>query len=251
MIVYFSGTGNSKYCAKMIASKLDDEIVDVFSYIKNGIAGEFITGKPWVFVTPTYAWQLPRIFVDFMRSANFDGSTDAYFVMTCGSDIGNAGEHIAELCRDKGLNFKGVLEVVMPENYIALFKAPDAQESKKIIEKACPVIENGIELIRKGENFPDKNITFADKKKSGITNKLFYKVTVTAKHFYVTDKCISCGKCAESCPLNNITITDGKPVWGEACTHCMACICGCPTEAVEYANSSKGKVRYQCVEYSD
>jgi len=249
MIIYFTGTGNSRYCAKMIAEKLGDEMVDVFHYIKDGIAGEFITGKPWVFVTPTYAWQLPRIFVDFMRSANFDGSKDAYFVMTCGSDIGNAGEYIAELCREIGLNYKGVLEVVMPENYIAMFKAPDAKESAEIIEKAVPVLENGIKLIQNGKNLPEKEVNFTDRKKSGLTNKLFYKVTVTAKHFYTTDACIGCGKCAESCVLGNITLTDGKPKWGDKCTHCMACICGCPTEAVEYGNHAKGKVRYQCVEY--
>ena len=37
MIIYFTGTGNSRYCAKMIAEKLGDEMVDVFHYIKDGI----------------------------------------------------------------------------------------------------------------------------------------------------------------------------------------------------------------------
>lgn len=48
------------------------------------------------------------------------------------------------------------------------------------------------------------------------------------------------------CPLNNITLEDGKPLWGGNCTHCMACISYCPTEAIEYGRRSVGKPRYRC-----
>nr|WP_264291386.1 MULTISPECIES: hypothetical protein [unclassified Dorea] len=30
----------------------------------------------------------------------------------------------------------------------------------------------------------------------------------------------------------------------DACTHCMACICYCPAEAIEYGKKSVGKPRY-------
>ena len=46
------------------------------------------------------------------------------------------------------------------------------------------------------------------------------------------------------CPLNNIHLENSKPVWGKNCTHCMACICYCPKEAIEYGRKSKGKPRY-------
>jgi len=50
----------------------------------------------------------------------------------------------------------------------------------------------------------------------------------------------------KECPLNNIHLKENKPVWDKECTHCMACICKCPTEAIEYGKNSVGKVRYQC-----
>ncbi|MGN0634034.1 MAG: EFR1 family ferrodoxin [Oscillospiraceae bacterium] len=67
---------------------------------------------------------------------------------------------------------------------------------------------------------------------------------ISAKKFYVSDKCSGCGKCAERCPLNNIKTAGGKPVWGNDCTHCMACIAGCPNEAIEYGKKTIGKPRY-------
>ena len=35
-----------------------------------------------------------------------------------------------------------------------------------------------------------------------------------------------------------------KPVWGGNCTHCMACICRCGVESIEYGKKSLGKPRY-------
>ena len=58
------------------------------------------------------------------------------------------------------------------------------------------------------------------------------------------NKCVGCGKCAQLCPLNNIHLENGKPMWGDTCTHCMACISACPTQAIEYKKISVGKPRY-------
>lgn len=248
MIVYFSGTGNSRYCAQMIADKLGDEPVNCGEYIKNGIAADLISDR-WVFVSPTYSWQIPHIFRDFIRSASFSGGKDAWFVMTCGGDIGNAGEHLRSLCSEKGLNYKGVLQVVMPENYVAMFSVPGEEESAKIVKDAAPCLEAGIDRIGKGEDFPDWKHGFIDKLKSGPVNTGFNKYWVKAEKFHVSDSCIGCGKCAGLCVLNNISIKDGKPVWGQNCTHCMACICNCPVGAIEYGKASVGKPRYKCIEY--
>lgn len=46
--------------------------------------------KPGCLCPPTYAWQLPRVFREFIRTGSFQGSREAYFVMTCGGETGNA-----------------------------------------------------------------------------------------------------------------------------------------------------------------
>ena len=251
MIVYFSGTGNSRYCAEFFAKRLEDDLLDCANHIRHQIAADLISGKPWVFVAPTYAWQLPLVFRDFIRSGSFMGSTDAWFVMTCGSDIGNAEAYIRPLCEEKGLSFRGVLEVVMPENYIAMFDVPDKTKAEKIVAAALPTLELGASCITENRDFPQKQIGMKDKAKSGKVHDMFYKKFVTDRHFYAADGCVSCGKCVESCVLGNIRLVNGKPVWDGSCTHCMACICGCPVEAIEYGKKSQGKHRYWCETYKD
>ena len=244
MVVYFSGTGNSRYCAQALASHLQDDLLDSAHYIKHQIAAELISGKPWVFVSPTYAWQIPHVFADFIRSGSFSGNEEAYFVMTCGSEIGNAGAELQKLCKESGLRFRGVYQVVMPENYIVMFNAPEEKEAAEIVAAARPSISEAAALIRAGKDFPSSQVTAMDKLKTDKMNWGMYRFFMKAFGFHTTAACTGCGLCAERCVLNNISMKNGKPVWGERCTQCLACICGCPTEAIEYGNKTKGKPRY-------
>ena len=249
MIVYFSGTGNSRWCADLLADHLQDETLDSFGYIRNGIAADLISGKPWVFVCPTYAWKIPRIFEQFIRSGNFMGEQEAYFVLTCGAGVGGAGAFLEELCQSVGLRYMGILEVVLPENYIAMFPVPDETKSRKIFEKARPVLLEGVYHIKQKQPFPGKKPSAVGRLQSKLINDVFYSRFIKADPFTVSDKCIGCGKCVDACVLGNVALQDGKPVWGQNCTHCMACICGCPVEAIEYGRMSKGKRRYQAPSY--
>lgn len=249
MILYFSGTGNSRYCAELLADRLQDRCLDSFRFIRDGVAGEFTSATPWVFVSPTYAWQPPRVFVRFLETGRFSGCRDAYFVMTCGSDIGNPAPALRALCGRKGLDFRGVLPVVMPENYIALFQTPAPDQALPLVEKARPRLRRAAARIAAGRPFPERRTTLLDALKSGPVNTAFYRFQVRSRAFTVSEACRSCGKCAALCPLGNIRLQGGRPLWGDACTHCMACICGCPAHAIEYGHASRGKPRYQCPSY--
>lgn len=246
MVVYYSGTGNSRYCAQLLADRLGDGLVDAFEYLKHRTAAELASGSPWVFVCPTYAWRIPRIFEEFIRTSCFSGSKEAYFVMTCGGEIGNAGAYLETLCKDTDMDYRGVLEVLMPENYVAMFPVPGDEEAGRIVEKAVPVLEQGASCIAAGKKLPPHRATITGRLKSTVVNPIFYPLIVKDRKFYATEQCISCGKCAEVCVLNNVKLEEGKPKWQGNCTHCMACICSCPKEAIEYGKASQGKPRYQC-----
>lgn len=246
MILYFSGTGNSEYTAKRIGRLINDDAVNLFEKLRDNNFSEIHSVRPWVIVSPTYAWRIPRILQEWIEQTKLTGNNDIYFVMTCGGSIGNAGKYLKNLCTNKGMNYRGCYEVVMPENYIAMFSTPTKEEAIEIIAKADNIIDKVAEIILKGEAFPENSVTLTGKISSGFVNDIFYPMFVKAKKFYTTDSCISCGKCVKGCPMRNITLKNEKPVWGNNCTHCMACICSCPKEAIEYGNHSKGQPRYTC-----
>lgn len=125
------------------------------------------------------------------------------------------------------------------------FPTPDESQCRMIIENTKPQIKLLAELIKKEEDFPKLTSSVTGKFQSGIINPIFYSLIVKDKGFTVSNKkCISCNKCAENCPLNNVELICGKPIWKGNCTHCMACITCCPTEAIEYKNASKGRHRH-------
>ncbi|MBD5137748.1 MAG: 4Fe-4S binding protein [Oscillospiraceae bacterium] len=50
--------------------------------------------------------------------------------------------------------------------------------------------------------------------------------------YKISDDCISCGACADGCPVNAISAGDGKYVIDAAtCIDCGACADACPVSA--------------------
>lgn len=244
MIFWFSGTGNSHRAAKLIAEVTGDTLFSMNERIKANDTSAVDAGGKAVFVFPTYAWRIPRVLEAWLEKTEIRNAAGGWFVMTCGGSIGDAGKHNRLLCEKKNIPYMGTAGIVMPENYIAMFDAPGDDEAKIILEKTAPVIRDTAELIRKGSPIPEKPVGLPGKLMSGAVNAGFYAMCVKAKAFHTTDTCSGCGQCVTRCPLNNIHLENGKPVWGKNCTHCMACICRCPAEAIEYGKKSVGRPRY-------
>ncbi len=244
MVLYFTGTGNSRYLAKRIADALNMPRYDLNACIKAGDTTPVQTGRDVVLVTPTYAWRIPRIVSEWLRKTELTGAERIWFVMDCGGEIGNAAKYNRQLAKEKHLHYMGTAQILMPENYIAMFGAPQTEEARNIVKKAEPDIQNVIARIKAGQEFSAPRNNLYDRFMSGPVNPIFYRFFVKADAFTASDACIGCGKCVKECPLNNIHLEQGKPAWGKKCTHCMACICYCPKEAIEYGKKSVGKPRY-------
>ena len=158
MILYFSGTGNSKYVAKRIADALGDALVNLNDRIKASDTSLVETGERVIIVMPTYAWRIPRIVRDWLLKTELHGAKQAWFVMTCGSEIGNADKYNRELCAEKAISCMGTAEIVMPETYIAMFSAPQADEARQIVAKAEPSIDRAIAAAQSNQPFaPTRN----------------------------------------------------------------------------------------------
>ena len=246
MILYFTGTGNSKYCADFLAHRLGDEICDLSGRIKAKSYEPFESEKPYVICVPTYAWRIPAVVTDFLGKTELRGCKDVYFVMTCGGEIGKAEKYNKALCDSIGKAYKGTFKVKMAENYLAMFDVTDEKREEELMADADKALAGLAALISEKAELPTVREGAIGIVLSGIVNEMFNKYYLTDKKFYVKDSCISCGICEKRCPLGNIELKDGRPLWKGNCTQCMACISYCPKEAIEYGKKSEGKRRYRC-----
>lgn len=109
MILYFSGTGNSRYAAKKIAEVCDDEIISINQCVKSNNYGSVSSTKPLVFVGPVYAGRLPRIMNEYIKKVNFSGTRKAYFVVTCAQTPWQTVSYVKKLCEEKEFNLAGFI----------------------------------------------------------------------------------------------------------------------------------------------
>lgn len=246
MILFYSATGNSAYVARRIAKTTGDDVLDLLPTLRSNDSLELESESPWVICAPTYAWRIPRMVEDLLRHARLSGSPDVYFVMTCGGNIGNAGAYLRKLCEECGWTYRGCTEVVMPENYSLLFETPTQEKARKVIEAASASIDAAASCIAARKSLPTRAVGLGDRISSGPVNALFYPLLVHDRKFFCTDACVGCGACVSVCPLNNIRLEGGRPVWGGSCTHCTACINRCPKAAIEYGKGTARKLRYTC-----
>lgn len=242
MVFYFSGTGNSRYVAKKIAEVSGDEVISINQRLREQDYSEVISEKPLVFVGPVYAGRLPRVMDDYIRKVSFAGSNRAYFIGTCAQTPWVTAEYVEKLCGEKSFALLGFNSIVMPQGYVAGGGTQPKEVNERILKEAEPKILGIAETIRDQQMLPREQPGKAVMSK--VLNPIMYAMMISAKGFAVTDRCTGCGKCETRCPLNNVKLVNGKPTWGKDCTHCMACIAGCPAEAIEYGKKTQGKPRY-------
>ncbi len=249
MIVYYSGTGNSKYAAYMLSYFLGDKTVSANDYIKSHKAFNKADDKRWVFICPIYVFSPAKIFEDFIKNGNFGGSKDVWFIMTGAGTKSVSGEYYKKICREKGFNYMGTAHIAMPQNYICYFTIKSKKENSEIIKNAKKDILLLGEKILNKEKFIEDKTNKAEYISTVLVRNPYYKLFVKAKKFNVNNDCISCGKCVKICPLNNIILSGGNPKWGKNCTHCMGCINICPKNAINYGRKTQNKPRYFCIDF--
>lgn len=247
MILYFSGTGNSRYIAEVLAKETEEQLISLNQLLRQQKPVTLQSKKPWVIVCPTYAWRPPRVVMGLLETATFTGSSAVYFIMTCGENTLNAVHYVRQLLEKKEMTLSGFAEIKVPDNYIVLTKgAAPKKEIQQSIGEATERARKLSTFILAEQPFPafTKAGGLTGKINSGPVNQFFYCHLIKGTGFYAEEHCIGCGKCAAACPLRNIELAGNRPTWGNNCTHCMACIGICPVKAVEYKQKTQGKERY-------
>jgi len=243
-IYYFTGTGNSLKIAGDIASQLGEtSLVPVQNAMKEKSA--FSEDRIGL-VFPVYMWGMPSIVSEFVKKLKIGKDKYVFAVVTCGGIPGAALLQLSKALKKQGVKLSAGFAIQMPGNYIPMYGAVSPEKQNKHFEKAVEKVKKIVEIVKKnGVCKPEASNFIINTLGSGIVYNLSMShIHTMDKSFSVLDKCNSCGICVKVCPVENIKLENGKPVWQGKCEQCMSCIQWCPVEAIQYGKKTQGRKRY-------
>lgn len=265
-IYYFSGTGNSFFAAREIASLIGAEMKSIPSCLgeERITAGADVVG----IVFPVYYGELPMIVADFARRLDGIAGKYVFAVCTYGGAASSSLRMLGRIIRSRGGALSAAYGVHMPQNS---FRKPREDKDKIFsgLNARLDFIAKNTKAAARGTYYQKPLMELAlipvfmfivkpvcrrhFRKVSGLPASAGYdrhKHTVDCT-FSVTAQCSGCGTCSKVCPVCNISMENGKPIWLGRCEHCLACYNWCPRKAIRSGITSEYYYRHPGVKLSD
>jgi len=190
---------------------------------------------------------VPLIIHKFIQKLENLNSKYVFAVVTCGSMPGTTIENLAKIVKFQGGELAAGFTVKMKNETLSQEKQDKALAyQKEKLDAICKYV-----LSRKRGRLETRGIMrkivlapllyFAIKpvfsrryrKLSGSPSLPFSElITEADRSFRVNEKCSGCGICVQVCPVSNIKLVDGRPVWQHHCETCLACYSWCPQAAI-------------------
>lgn len=253
MIFYFSGTGNTRWAAELLAKTTDEKLLYIPDEMRAGRHEYTLAEDERIgFCFPTHGWQPPRVVREFIRSLRINKTTEepfCYALTTCGDSTGETMSILNKELARIGLKAETMFSIIMPESYVCLpfmYTDSDERETEKIenAKHQMAYIADIVKDRKRGIEGLEKGAT--PRLYSYVIGSYFNNRMITDKKFTVdTEACINCGKCASVCPTGNIAF-DEHPTWKHdgSCTCCLACYHYCPRHAINYGRITRRRGQY-------
>ncbi len=232
--VYFSGTGNTKYCVEYVLNQVGSNGAS-YAIESEEVIAAAKSSDEIVFGYPVYYSNLPKIVREFIVSnAELWRGKKIFVIATMGLFSGDGAGCSARLFKKYGAEILGGLHLKMPDciGDVKLLKKSLAENRKTILE-AEHKMDLAINRINNGK-FPQEGLNFFYRI-AGVFGQRLYFSGKTKRYFTKirTDesKCVKCGLCASLCPMSNIVIAD-TVVYRDKCTMCYRCFANCPKQAI-------------------
>ena len=238
-IYFFTGTGNCLRLSQVIAAELPETRLIA---ICEGMNLKIPEGCERVgFVYPVYYLGLPAMVADFIRRAEFPRQDNTYYfaVATYGGFAGSSIPQLGELLSVRNITLSYGITLKMFSNCVTMYNM--SKHVSAITSQSEQRFKPVIQAISGQVKLPARAV-----------NKVIYqyhrlrisRVSRIGHGFWINQDCISCGICRNVCAAGNITMTEGKPVFGDNCEHCTACIQHCPKQAINFKNRTRNRRRY-------
>lgn len=240
--VYFSRTGNTKYCiSKFLEYYNDKKENEIYSIEDKNCITKIKENNDIVFAYPIYYSDMPLIVKDFINNnKDIFINKNIFIIITKGLFSGDGTGCLARLLKKYNANIIGRVHLKMPDciGDVKLLKK-DIKENKLIVEKAELKIKNTVNNIKKGK-YKKEGLSFFSHLLGLFGQRLcFSNKTLRLRNKLNIDynKCISCGKCSINCPTKNLKMINNKPISQGNCTSCYRCINNCPKCAITLIGS--------------
>ncbi len=233
--IYFSGTGNSKYCIEKFL-QLYDNTAMAFSIEDNELLNQIDKHKDIIFSYPVQYSNIPKILKDFLSNHKSMWKDKRVFVIVAmGLFSGDGSGILARELKKHGAIIIGGLHIKMPDSIgdEKVLKR-SLEDNKKLIVEAEWKIKKAVEKL-KNDNPPQEGIGILYHL-AGLFGQRLYFMNET-KHYsnklkINIEKCVGCKKCVDLCPMKNIELKNKIAVSGNQCTLCYRCVNNCPKQAI-------------------
>lgn len=235
-IIYFSGTGGTKRAAGALTKSLLEQGSSVHCYEINKRT-PYRHQRPdlLLLLYPVYAMNAPGPVYEFIKRLPPARNKAAAVISVSGGGevIPNTACRFfsIRLLQKKGYRVVYENMLVMPSNFIA---ATPRELSLQLLaalpsktQKIAAELLTGV--IRRSTPHPiDKIISFLALAEQAGAKIIGHRIKAE-------QSCNGCGLCAKKCPVGNIRLLQGKPVFRYRCTLCLKCIYDCPKQALHSA----------------
>jgi ferredoxin/flavodoxin len=245
VLYYFSGTGNTLMLARMLADELGNtEIINIVSCSEGDMPPQ---ADAVGILFPVYAFGMPRIMYNFVEKTLQTNDSTYVFSLTnyAGAGGATALKQLKNVLKAKNICLHAGFGLKMPANYIPFGGAESLEKQDKLFSNAASMIQKFAGIIKEQPKSYFYKRSIIPMFFSNIMYKMFMRdLDKEAKKFYVNSNCTSCGICATICPTDNITLTNGVPVWGDNCEQCLACLQWCPEMAIHRKGVPETRTHY-------
>lgn len=236
IIFYFSGTGNSLKVAKDIATAIEDcELISMGKSHKLSGTYERIG-----FVYPVYGGGMPGVVERFVKALDLSANKNSFIFAVCTSGSGSAGglTNISKIIGANGGKLSYGESIRCFSNYVGLYAmGSDADNKAKAQNEATKQVTKNIQSLTVKPPFKNSPLSI-------IHGPFIKSLAKKDKGFNVSEACNGCATCGKVCPVGNIKMQDGKPMFLHRCEQCMACVQWCPKQAINFKNKTQDRGRY-------
>jgi len=236
LIVYFSGTGNTKFIVNLFQESFEKKQIACDCY--DALEAKELKGDYdfLVIAAPIYAELYPKLFLKALQEKLSFNKIPCLAVSTQAAETTTpAFVDAAKVLGDK-ISIQYANRITLPNNfYTFMFKKTSSSEHTRLKSLAVNKADQMIEAFLAGKKYIPKT-----KKNRYYLAKLAYWATYAlyapfaVKNVSIDqNKCTKCKLCEKNCPTQSVSI-EKQACLASSCILCQRCLNSCPVNAFLY-----------------